>query len=63
MASALVLNSDAVTAAPHLSLLGRLAKGSLFGTDAILECFGERPDAWAKAEIQFMQSLSVKSTH
>lgn len=30
-----------------LALLGRLAKGTIIGVDAILECFGERPRAWA----------------
>ena len=29
-------------------LLGRLAKGSVIGVDAILECFGNRIDAWAE---------------
>jgi len=31
-----------------IALLGRLAKGSVVGVDAILECFGERPKNWAK---------------
>jgi uncharacterized NAD(P)/FAD-binding protein YdhS len=30
-----------------LSVLGRLAKGTVVGVDAILECFGDRPRAWA----------------
>lgn len=30
-----------------LALLGRLAKGTIIGVDAILECFGERPKQWA----------------
>ncbi|MEM1215355.1 MAG: hypothetical protein AAGJ82_06710 [Bacteroidota bacterium] len=29
-------------------LLGRLAKGSVIGVDAILKCFGERKRQWAK---------------
>ena len=31
-----------------ITLLGRLAKGSIIGVDAILECFGPRPRQWAK---------------
>lgn len=30
-----------------IALLGRLAKGTIIGVDAILECFGERPKKWA----------------
>ncbi|MFK8101160.1 MAG: FAD/NAD(P)-binding protein [Saprospiraceae bacterium] len=30
-----------------IALLGRLAKGTIIGVDAILECFGERPKRWA----------------
>lgn len=30
-----------------IAVLGRLAKGTIIGVDAILECFGERPRAWA----------------
>ena len=30
------------------ALLGRLAKGTIIGVDAILECFGSRPLQWAK---------------
>ncbi|MFS4481841.1 FAD/NAD(P)-binding protein [Hyunsoonleella sp. 2307UL5-6] len=32
-----------------IAVLGRLAKGSVIGVDAILECFGERITNWAKA--------------
>lgn len=32
---------------PTLSLIGRLAKGSVLGTDAILECFNPYFDDWA----------------
>lgn len=53
--SAQVISSADHDPCPRLSLLGRLAKGSLFGTDAILECFGERPHQWAKAELAFIQ--------
>jgi len=31
-----------------IALLGRLAKGTVIGVDAILECFGSRPREWAK---------------
>jgi len=31
-----------------IALLGRLAKGTIIGVDAILECFGSRPIQWAK---------------
>jgi len=31
-----------------IALLGRLAKGSIIGVDAILECLGSRPQQWAK---------------
>jgi len=30
-----------------IALLGRLAKGTIIGVDAILECFGSRPEDWA----------------
>jgi len=30
-----------------IALLGRLAKGTIIGVDAILECFGDRPKMWA----------------
>jgi uncharacterized NAD(P)/FAD-binding protein YdhS len=30
-----------------IALLGRLAKGTIIGVDAILECFGQRPVNWA----------------
>lgn len=32
-----------------IAVLGRLAKGTIIGVDAILECFGQRPLAWAEA--------------
>lgn len=31
-----------------IAMLGRLAKGTIIGVDAIAECFGERPKKWAK---------------
>ncbi|WAC02174.1 FAD/NAD(P)-binding protein [Lacinutrix neustonica] len=36
----------------HLALLGRLAKGSIVGVDAILECFGSRVKDWADGVIE-----------
>lgn len=30
-----------------IAVLGRLAKGTIIGVDAILECFGDRPRNWA----------------
>lgn len=42
--------STASTTLP-IAVLGRLAKGSVIGVDAILECFGERPKAWAAAAV------------
>ncbi|WBU88428.1 FAD/NAD(P)-binding protein [Cellulophaga omnivescoria] len=35
-----------------IALLGRLAKGTVIGVDAILECFGDRPTEWAKAAVK-----------
>ena len=35
-----------------LAFLGRLAKGTVIGVDAILECFGERSENWAKRAIE-----------
>ena len=32
-----------------IALLGRLAKGTIIGVDAILECYGVRPQKWASA--------------
>ncbi|WP_405294015.1 FAD/NAD(P)-binding protein [Algibacter sp. Ld11] len=32
---------------PPIALLGRLAKGTIIGVDAILECFGSRAKKWA----------------
>lgn len=34
-----------------VAVLGRLAKGSVMGVDAILECFGDRPERWAKSAV------------
>ena len=35
-----------------IAVLGRLAKGSVIGVDAILECFGPRIEDWAKAYVK-----------
>jgi uncharacterized NAD(P)/FAD-binding protein YdhS len=44
-----------------IALLGRLAKGSIIGVDAILECFGKRPENWAsesaKRHINWLHSI------
>lgn len=39
---------DSTDNAPEIALLGRLAKGTIMGVDAILECFGKRPENWAR---------------
>ena len=50
----IVTNTDATVRSanhddsPTLAVLGRLAKGTVIGVDAILECFGERPQHWAE---------------
>ena len=44
-----------------IALLGRLAKGTIIGVDAILECFGSRPDNWAAvAADRHINSLEQK---
>ena len=35
-----------------IAVLGRLAKGSVIGVDAILECFGSRIQDWAKFYVE-----------
>ena len=39
-----------------IAVLGRLAKGSVIGVDAILECFGPRIEDWAKAYVKQLKS-------
>ncbi|WP_179334978.1 FAD/NAD(P)-binding protein [Winogradskyella costae] len=39
-----------------IAVLGRLAKGSVIGVDAILECFGPRIEDWAKAYVSKLKS-------
>ncbi len=46
-ADATIVLDDASQTIP-LAVLGRLAKGSVIGVDAILECFGPRIKDWAK---------------
>ncbi len=41
-----------------LALLGRLAKGTVIGVDAILECFGARAENWASAAVKQLQRAS-----
>ncbi len=47
----IVLSSENKENLP-IAILGRLAKGTLIGVDAILECFGDRPNKWAKGVIK-----------
>ncbi|UWR86361.1 FAD/NAD(P)-binding protein (plasmid) [Phaeobacter inhibens] len=35
-----------------IAVLGRLAKGTIVGVDAMLECFGDRPRSWAIRALQ-----------
>jgi uncharacterized NAD(P)/FAD-binding protein YdhS len=44
--SGYLISSEHNNKAP-IALLGRLAKGTIIGVDAILECFGDRPQKWA----------------
>ncbi|NNE32886.1 MAG: hypothetical protein HKN40_11010, partial [Winogradskyella sp.] len=39
-----------------IAVLGRLAKGSVIGVDAILECFGPRIEDWAEAYVKKLKS-------
>ncbi|WP_452223082.1 FAD/NAD(P)-binding protein [Lacinutrix chionoecetis] len=41
----------------HLAVLGRLAKGSVVGVDAILECFGPRIKDWADGVVERLQRV------
>ncbi len=44
-----------------IAMLGRLAKGTIIGVDAILECFGPRPEKWAsKAADNYFMWLDRK---
>lgn len=44
-----------------IAVLGRLAKGTIIGVDAILECFGERPERWAAQAIQNFDKMILKN--
>ncbi|WP_282063855.1 FAD/NAD(P)-binding protein [Roseobacter litoralis] len=44
-----------------IAVLGRLAKGTIIGVDAILECFGERPRIWASSAAKRAVVGSVES--
>lgn len=46
-----LISSDENQKVP-IALLGRLAKGTVIGVDAILECFGARPRQWAQKAAQ-----------
>ena len=39
-----------------IAVLGRLAKGSVLGVDAILECFGKRIENWAEGYVKKLQN-------
>lgn len=39
-----------------IAVLGRLAKGSVIGVDAILECFGPRIKDWAEAYVAKLEN-------
>ena len=41
-----------------LAVLGRLAKGTIIGVDAILECFGERSGHWAEGVVERFKDIS-----
>jgi len=43
-----------------IALLGRLAKGTVIGVDAILECFGDRAEFWAKAAVEKAASNNAR---
>ncbi|WP_149276324.1 FAD/NAD(P)-binding protein [Pareuzebyella sediminis] len=49
--SALVKLNDRHEIIP-LAVLGRLAKGTIIGVDALLECFGERSEKWAEGVLR-----------
>ncbi|WP_299741067.1 FAD/NAD(P)-binding protein [uncultured Roseobacter sp.] len=44
-----------------IAVLGRLAKGTIIGVDAILECFGERPRTWARSAAKCAVVVSKES--
>ena len=46
-----IISKEAQQNSP-IALLGRLAKGTVIGVDAILECFGERPKNWAYKAVE-----------
>ncbi|MFD2914222.1 FAD/NAD(P)-binding protein [Psychroserpens luteus] len=47
----IVISSEIEKQIP-IAVLGRLAKGSVIGVDAILECFGNRIKDWAKSFVE-----------
>ena len=51
----LVISSEVDKHVP-IAVLGRLAKGSVIGVDAILECFGPRIEDWAKAYVNTLDT-------
>lgn len=44
-----------------IALLGRLSKGTVIGVDAILECFGDRPETWSRSAVsKAVKALNLK---
>lgn len=52
-----MVESDTMQVDVPLALLGRLAKGTLIGVDAIAECFGRRSEFWAKGVIERLENI------
>ncbi|WP_430412428.1 FAD/NAD(P)-binding protein [Kordia sp.] len=59
-----VISNDKAHVIP-IALLGRLAKGTIIGVDAILECYGSRPKKWAteatKRHIDALKESKISS--
>ena len=53
-----VVELDAEKEIIPLAVLGRLAKGTIIGVDAILECFGERSSLWAEGVVERFKDIS-----
>lgn len=57
------LISDDIHKKIPIALLGRLAKGTIIGVDAILECFGERPEQWALQAAKHHENFLKKNSN
>ena len=53
-----LVNSNNKRQTLNLAVLGRLAKGSVVGVDAILECFGPRIKDWANGVVERLEKLN-----